>query len=856
MSSSTLSNLSFRNAIFQLHWLFGITAGVVLALVGFTGGMLSFEDELLKALNPGVMTVEPRGAALSPEALVERVRAQRPDDAIASLQLSADPRDSAYVGFAAKDGGRRGERVHVDPYDGRVLPEPRYKEFFSVTMKLHRWLVADEVGKQIVGASTVILIFFCVSGLYLRWPRRWGSLRTWLGLDWRQKGRNFLWHLHSIVGTWVLVAYLVMSLTGLWWSYDWYRSAVNDWAGRDEQAQPRENTDRGTPPPIDIAATWQAFNAVAPAWSNATLNWPDGAEPIGFRYLDADPAHERARNELQLDRWSLEVVDHQRYDDGSWRQKIGASMFALHRGSFFGTTGVVVFMLASLLMPLFAITGWMLYLDRGRKQRAAAALAGGVASLTAPQPRGPAGGAPVLVAYASQTGTAEGLAWQTAAALREGGCAVDVQPLGKLDPAMLAAAGQVLFIASSFGEGEAPDHARAFVRRMRDGAVAPTLAGLRYGVLALGDREYGDSYCGFGRTLDLWLHHAGAQPLFDRIDVDGADAGALRHWQHHIGQLAGRSDLPDWSVPRYRRWRLAERRLLNPGSAGAPAFHLALVPEAASDLDWSAGDIAEVGPRHASAEVAAWLRAAAIDGDAPVQLDGHDEPFAAVVARSRLPDPDSMRGQPPQTVAEALKPLPHREYSIASLPADGSLQLLVRQMRGPDGRFGSGSGWLTEHADPDSDIDLRIRCNPSFHPPVDDRPLLLIGNGTGLAGLRAVLKARIAAGHRRNWLVFGERSAAHDGFHGDELERWQRDGGLPRLDRVFSRDQVERRYVQHLLGERVDEVRRWIGEDGAIYVCGSLEGMAPAVDAVLGEILGGEMLEAMAADGRYRRDVY
>src|SRR5690606_39281608 len=100
--------ITFRNAIFQTHWLLGITAGVVLALVGFTGGMLSFEDELLKALNPGVMTVEPRGTALSPEALVERVRAQRPDDAIASLQLSNEPGDSAVVGFAAKDGGRRG----------------------------------------------------------------------------------------------------------------------------------------------------------------------------------------------------------------------------------------------------------------------------------------------------------------------------------------------------------------------------------------------------------------------------------------------------------------------------------------------------------------------------------------------------------------------------------------------------------------------------------------------------------------------------------------------------------------------------------------------------------------------------
>ena len=596
--------------------------------------------------------------------------------------------------------------------------------------------------------------------------------------------------------------------------------------------------------------------ASAPAWSTARLGWPKDDEPLSFRYLDADPAHERARNELQLDRWNFDVVGHQRYDDGSWRQKIGASMFALHRGSFFGTTGVVVFMLASLLMPLFTISGWMLYLDRRRKQRAAKALARTVdagAPTTGDVATGPDADA-ILVVHASQTGTAERLAWLTAAALQQAGCAIDVQPLGKIDPASLADGRRVLFVVSSFGDGEAPDAARAFVRKMRGGT--PSLSGLRYGVLALGDLEYGDSYCGFGRALDQWLHHAGASRLFDRIEVDGDDAGALRHWQHHIGQLGGRSDLPDWSAPRYGQWRLVERTLLNPGSPGGPAFHLALVPEAIADMDWEAGDIAEIGPRHAQETVAAWLAAAGLNGDAQVQRDDQTDTLAAIAARSQLPDATEVRGQLPQQVAEMLKPLPHREYSIASLPDDGGLQLLVRQMRTPDGRLGSGSGWLTGHAAIGDPVDLRIRSNPSFHPPADDRPVLLVGNGTGLAGLRAVLKTRLTAGQNRNWLVFGERSAAHDGFHGDELERWQLEGGLQRLDRVFSRDQAERRYVQHLLAECSEDVRQWVGENGAIYVCGSLEGMAPAVDAVLAEILGEEALEAMAADGRYRRDVY
>src|SRR3546814_15945842 len=92
-------------------WFFGSTAVIVLAIVGVTGGILSFEDELLKALNPGVMTVQPQGERLAPGELVEQVRRQRPGEEVVSLQLSADPADAAVVGFAPKDGGRRGEQI-------------------------------------------------------------------------------------------------------------------------------------------------------------------------------------------------------------------------------------------------------------------------------------------------------------------------------------------------------------------------------------------------------------------------------------------------------------------------------------------------------------------------------------------------------------------------------------------------------------------------------------------------------------------------------------------------------------------------------------------------------------------------
>ena len=149
-----------------------------------------------------------------------------------------------------------------------------------------------------------------------------------------------------------------------------------------------------------------------------------------------------------------------------------------------------------------------------------------------------------------------------------------------------------------------------------------------------------------------------------------------------------------------------------------------------------------------------------------------------------------------------------------------------------------------------------MRENRSFHPPEDARPLILIGNGTGIAGLRAHLHARARAGYRRNWLLFGERTAQHDFFFRSEIEAWRDTGVLERVDLAFSRDQAARRYVQHLVAAAAAEVRTWVSAGAAVYVCGSLQGMAGGVSDAFADALGAEALTRLIEEGRYRRDVY
>ena len=419
------------------------------------------------------------------------------------------------------------------------------------------------------------------------------------------------------------------------------------------------------------------------------------------------------------------------------------------------------------------------------------------ARATAAKP-GAADAADWLVVHASQTGSAEYLAEQTAATLRTGGLSARAVCMSALAPDALPQNSRILFIASTYGEGDAPDSAARFAG-VTMGAAAD-LSHLHYAVLALGDSSYAQ-YCGFGRALDAWLAAHGATPLFERIDVDRGNPAALAEWQHHIGRLAGTSDAPDWEAPDYGDWRIAERVLLNPGSAGAPLYRIALVPLDGALPAWEAGDLAQVS--------------------APA-------------------DP----GHP-------------REYSIASLPLEGRLELLVRLQRRDDGSPGAASGWLCEAAPQDAAIRLRIRAHGRFRLNGNAaRPLIAIGNGSGLAGLRALLKARIAAGKGDNWLLFGERNAAHDFLCRDELQGWLAAGSLARLDLAFSRDGATPRYVQHLLREQSAQLRSWVDGGAAIYVCGSLQGMAGGVHEALVEVLGVEALDGLTAEGRYRRDVY
>lgn len=839
----------FKNVLFQLHWLLGITAGAVLAVMGLSGAALSFEDELLRAANPGFAEIaEHQADGQHPLALSELVPllqagSERP---LQRLRVDATGQRPSVARFA---GGKE-HWVYFDPYSGERFSALRGQAFFDFAEDLHRHLAAGERGKWITGSCAIALLFFTLSGLYLRWPRRWWHWRSWLAVEWKRSGRGFLWSLHSVVGTWVLLIYLMSALTGLWWSFDWYRSAANTLLGVAPAAKHKVPTD-ATLDLQRVEATLYALPGVRTGFIDLRLPEKPG-QPLNIRVMAGDPSqrgghHDRAHDLLQLDPASGAVLDARPYARQGAGGQLATSVFALHSGSYFGVPGRVVVMLSSLGMSLFFITGWMLYLDRRRSQRAARGLRRSLPVAAADD-----GAAPWLVVHASQSGLGEQLAWRAAAQVQAAGHAVRVLPLARVDAAELQRSTHALLVLSTFGDGEPPDAARRAARQLL--AQRPDLSGLEFGLLALGDRQY-PHFCGFGRQVDSWLIGNGARPLFERIEVDAAALPALRQWQLQLATLTGiatdDSVLPSATV--MHDWRLLGRERLNPGSVGGAIWHIRLA--APAQVQWQAGDILHVSPRHSARYASAVLKAHGLDPLQPLLVEGQPRTLLALASERELPDADTaLMVQDVCLWLAGLPALPGREYSIASAVQDGAVELVVRLTHDPAGRAGLGSGWLSLHAPVGAGIVARVHRNPGFHR-VAAAPMVLIGNGTGIAGLRSLLREAAHAGAHGHWLLFGERQRAHDFLFSEEIETWQAEGHLQRVDLAFSRE-GDGGYVQDRLRAASDVLRDWMQRGAVIHVCGSLQGMAEGVDQVLREALGDEAVETLLENGRYRRDVY
>jgi sulfite reductase (NADPH) flavoprotein alpha-component len=244
----------------------------------------------------------------------------------------------------------------------------------------------------------------------------------------------------------------------------------------------------------------------------------------------------------------------------------------------------------------------------------------------------------VHVLFASQTGTAEGLAKKFVKEAKSKGFDAKAQDLGKLTLEALSKLGHVVLIASTHGEGDPPDAVGAFVSQLEAARGAP-LAGLEYTVLALGDRNYA-KFCGFGRVLDERLSELGAARMLPRIDSDvdvtqpfaqfrdalwpilleKAPAGAVAPSTAPTGAEPDTEPEEQWSRARPFAAILRSSTTLNGVDSDKEVRHVVL-SLASSGLRYEPGDALGVWPRQSPKLVDAVLEGVGLSHDTPVTID-------------------------------------------------------------------------------------------------------------------------------------------------------------------------------------------------------------------------------------------
>ncbi|MGO1247628.1 MAG: assimilatory sulfite reductase (NADPH) flavoprotein subunit [Oceanisphaera sp.] len=524
---------------------------------------------------------------------------------------------------------------------------------------------------------------------------------------------------------------------------------------------------------------------------------------------------------------------------------------------------------------------------------------GGVAA-PAPQAQAQPAGTLTII-YASQTGNAKGVAEELQAKASANGVAVKLVSAGDYKVRQLKKETHVLIVASTNGEGEAPDDAIQFHKELKAGK-AGKLDGLQYGVIGLGDSSY-EFYCQTGKDFDEYLSKAGAKPLLGRLDADVDYEEVCEKWSQEAvdlvkdalkgeaaNDMAPVVPLTEGATSLYnKKHPFAAELLTNQAIIGRDSdrdvrhFEISLE---GSDLTYQPGDALGVWFSNDEQLVDAVLAQTGVDATSEVIVNeqtvtirealindyeltqgyasfvqSYAELTDAPKLRALVDDKaalreycanhqilDIAREQQGALTAEqlqaSLRRLTPRLYSIASSQAEVEDEVhltvgVVRFEQDGEARNGGASAHLADRLEEGGQVRVFVEHNDNFRLPADDNtPIIMVGPGTGIAPFRAFMQERDARdASGQNWLFFGNPHFTQDFLYQLEWQRYVKSGLLNKISLAFSRDQQEKIYVQHKLREQGAEVYQWLEQGAHFYVCGDANKMAKDVHDALIDIV-------------------
>ncbi len=513
----------------------------------------------------------------------------------------------------------------------------------------------------------------------------------------------------------------------------------------------------------------------------------------------------------------------------------------------------------------------------------------------------------LTIAYGTETGNSKKLASEFAAKAKKVGINTKLVSLDQYRLNDLPKEECFLSIISTQGEGEPPAAAKKFYDHIHNNGFK--VDKLKYGVLALGDTSY-PLFCKAGEDVDLQLNKLGGERIvpLQKCDVD-YEADANGWFEQILQQLNNPAADSVQTAPIIVTKKSTGKKIyngtiisninLNDTGSNKQTHHIEI---AADELEYLPGDALGVLPQNPQPVVNQILQLLNLEPGKTFTYK-HEQLTALELLQNKLnvnylPERlvakyaslvsqqipatkigllDLLRIYPLkdtnsfEQLIEILEPIAPRLYSISSSPEahNGEIHLTVAKDNftiNNKQQFGLCSDYLTCLPE-ETKLDFYIHKNAQFRLPADDKDVIMIGPGTGIAPFRSFIAHRDATGATgRNWLFFGDQHFVTDFLYQTELQNWMETGVLTRLNVAFSRDQQEKVYVQHKMLQHGNELYQWLTGGACLYICGAREPMSIDVENTIVQIVEASgnkskdeairFVLQLKEEGRYMKDVY
>ncbi len=363
----------------KIHLWLSVPFGLVITLICFSGAMLVFENEVNEWSRPDLYYVETvKESSLPMDKLLEKVATTLPDSvSVTGVSISSDPGRAYQVSLSKP----RRASLYVDQYTGEVKGKSERSGFFMFMFRMHRWLL-DSMnpgnegifwGKMIVGVSTLLLVFVLISGIVIWWPRTRKALKNSLKITATKGWRRFWYDLHVAGGMYALIFLLAMALTGLTWSFPWYRMAFYKIFGVEVQqrvAQGHEQKSdaqkRDTKPAVHREkksfAYWQEvydkLSRQNPEYKQISIS--SGTASVSFNCF----GNQRASDRYSFNTDNGEFTETSLYQHQDKSGKIRGWIYSIHVGNWGGMFTRILAFIAALIGAALPLTGYYLWIKK------------------------------------------------------------------------------------------------------------------------------------------------------------------------------------------------------------------------------------------------------------------------------------------------------------------------------------------------------------------------------------------------------------------------------------------------------------------------------------------------------------